>query len=212
MNQMDNGVVEIWIPLERVEPESYFPKNKLRILNMAEKAQYESKLQENVMIQPQIITKKFLLVGFETAIDLNESHWQGMDYVKASLKNNFDKIGHKINPARFIGIWEADQNADYSKPENHSKRLYFYGIEVLDLDDIPKDCIIKVLPESTFAVFREREHGSSKYDWLNAAGYAPDRKFQQKFALDMEIFNEVDNDGTEWDILIPIQSDGGGTK
>jgi len=193
-------------------PEDYSPKDKPEILSMAESAKMQPELQGNPMPQPEVITKKFLLAGFETAIDLKESHWPGMDEVKASLKADFNKIGNKINPARFIGIWEADPNADYSKTENHSKRLYFYGVEVSDLDAIPADCTIKDLPESTFAVFKEHEHGSPKYDWLSAADHAPDRDFQQKYLLDMEIFNDIEDDGIEWDVVIPIQREGADTK
>ena len=156
-------------------------------------------------MRPEILTKKFLLVGFEASIDLNKSHWQGMDYVKSSLKDNLNKIGNKMQPIRFIGIWEANPDADYNKPENHSKRLYFYGVEVSSLDNIPVSCDIKELPETKYAAFKERKHGSPKYEWLNSAGYTPDREFQQKYALDMEIYDEIDNDGVEWDILIPIE-------
>ena len=191
-------------PVKKINPapESYSPKAKPEILSIAEK------ILENVTIEGvefSIITKKFLLAGFEAPIDLKESHWQGMDDVKSSLKTNLEKIGNRIQPTRFIGIWEADPNADYSKQENHSKRLYFYGIEVLSRDNIPRLCAIKDFPESIYAVFKEREHGSPKYDWLKAAGYEPDREFQQKYTLDMEIFEEIDNDGIEWDVLIPCK-------
>ena len=125
--------------------------------------------------------------------------------MKSSLKTNLEKIGSKIQPVRFVGIWEADPNADYSKKENHSMRFYFYGIEVSDLDNIPSSCEIKDFPETIYAVFKEHKHGSPKYEWLKTAGYEPDREFQQKYALDMEIFNEIDNDGLEWEVLIPCK-------
>ena len=188
------------------EPESYSPKTKPEIINvMEENVRQKSEVQKAIPVQPEIITKKFLLVGFQADIDLKESHWQGMVEVKASLRDNFDKIANKVQPARFIGMWGADPNADYSRSENHSKRLYFYGIEVHSIDNIPSVCMVKDLPESTYAVFKEREHGSPKYEWLSAAGYEPDRKFQQEFVLDMEIFDEIDNDGEQWEVLIPIR-------
>ncbi len=193
-------------PVKKINPvpESYSPKAKPEILSIAEK------ILETVTIEGvefSIITKKFLFAGFEAPIDLKESHWQGMNDVKSSLKTSFEKIDNRIQPTRFIGIWEADPNADYIKQENHSKRLYFYGIEVSSLGNIPSSCAIKDFPESIYAVFKEREHGSPKYDWLKAAGYDPDREFQQKYALDMEIFEEIDNDGVEWDVLIPCKKE-----
>lgn len=194
-------------PIKKINsaPESYSPKNKPEILSIAEK------ILETVTIESvefSIITKKFLFAGFEAPIDLKESHWQGMDDVKSSLKTSLEKIENRIQPTRFIGIWEADPDADYSKQVNHSKRLYFYGIEVSSLGNIPSSCAIKDFPESIYAVFKERKHGSPKYDWLKAAGYEPDREFQQKYALDMEIFEEIDNDGFEWDVLIPCKKEG----
>ncbi len=184
-------------------PEGYSPKKMPEILSIAEKIIKTVTIEG---VEFTIIAKKFLLAGFEAPIDLKESHWQGMDDVKSSLKTNLEKIGNKIRPTRFIGIWEADPDADYGKQENHSRRLYFYGIEVSGLENIPSSCVIKDFPESTYAVFKERKHGSPKYDWLKAAGYEPDRKFQQKYALDMEIFDEIDNDGVEWDVLIPCKN------
>ena len=112
-------------PIKKINsaPESYSPKNKPEILSIAEK------ILETVTIESvefSIITKKFLFAGFEAPIDLKESHWQGMDDVKSSLKTSLEKIENRIQPTRFIGIWEADPDADYSKQVNHSKRLYFY--------------------------------------------------------------------------------------
>ena len=188
-------------------PEGYSPKNKPEILSMAEK------ILETITIEGielTIITKKFILAGFEAPIDLKESHWQGMDDVKLSLKTNLDKIGGKTQPMRYIGIWKADPDADYSKPENYSKRLYFYGIEVSNLDSIPAFCVIKNFPESKYAIFKERQHGSPKYEWLKNAGYEPDRNFQENYALDMEIFNDIEDDGVEWDVVIPVKSEKGG--
>jgi predicted transcriptional regulator YdeE len=114
------------------------------------------------------------------------------------------KTTNQIEPARSLGIWKPDPNVDYSNPENHTKRLYFFGVEVQNTDGVPASCIIKDLPESTFAVFREREHGSPKYEWLHEAGHTPDREFQQKFALDLEIYDDIDAGGLEWDVIIPI--------
>ncbi|MDL2287122.1 GyrI-like domain-containing protein [Eubacteriales bacterium OttesenSCG-928-G02] len=190
-------------------PESYSPKVKPEILNVAESV-LKTLTIENEKIE--IIAKKFQLVGFEAEIDLKDSHWQGMDDVKSLLKANIEKFANKINSNLFIGMWEADPNADYSNPENHSKRLYFYGIEVSDFQKLPKGCVVKDFPESVYAVFKVRSHGVPKYEWLDAAGYSPDRKFQEKYMLDMEIFydiDDIDNDSPSgekpWDMIIPVR-------
>jgi len=157
------------------------------------------------MSQPIIIIKKFLLAGFEAAIDLKESRWQGMDDVKSSLKAHLGGIRNRVSPERYAGVWGADPDADYGKPENHTRRLYFYGVEVSCRDGVPEVCAIKELPEHSFAVFKENDHGSPKYELLNAAGYTPDREFQQNHALDMEIYDDIDAASPEWDVWIPVE-------
>jgi predicted transcriptional regulator YdeE len=156
-------------------------------------------------MEPTIITKKFILAGFEDRIDVKESHWPGMDTVKSLLKLNLDKIENKILPVRFVGLWMIDPSVDYSKPENHSKRMYFYSVEVSNTDVIPAGCIIKNVPESIYAVFREHEHGTAPmYKWLETSEYDRNMGIVPAYMLDMEIFDTVDGVGDEWDVLVPI--------
>ncbi|MCL2509041.1 MAG: GyrI-like domain-containing protein [Oscillospiraceae bacterium] len=160
-------------------------------------------------MQPEIITKSFLLAGFKAAIDISEKHWQGMDDVVAALKTSLDSIGGKLQPVRFIGMWEADPAVDYSKKKNHSKLMYFYGVEVSGLDGVPTGCVTKSFPKSAFAVFKEHEHNpTANYEQLAANGYVPDKDFQGKYAFDMEIFGVIEKDETalEWDFVIPIKT------
>jgi hypothetical protein len=187
-------------------PESYQPQ-KPEMMRALEEAQGNAVAgQEHSAVPlPEIITKKFMLAGFEAAIDLSESHWQGMDDVIASLKANIANIGNLVQPVRFVGAWEADPRANYKKKKNHSKCLYFYGLEVTSLDGVPAGCVTKEFPESAFAVFRQRDHGEPAYEWLAAAGYEQDKAFEEKYALDIEIFENNDN-GPPWDFLIPIQA------
>ena len=189
-----------------VQPESYQPQ-KPEMMRALEEAQGNAVAgQEHSAVPlPEIITKKFMLAGFEAAIDLSESHWQGMDDVIAAMKANIADIGNLVQPVRFVGVWEADPRANYKKKKNHSKRLYFYGLEVTSLDGVPAGCVAKEFPESAFAVFRQRDHGEPAYEWLAAAGYEQDKAFQEKYALDIEIFDNTDN-GPPWDFLIPIQA------
>jgi len=184
------------------QPESYSPKAKPEIMKLAEQA--EQQAREEALPQPTIVTKQFLLAGFEAPIELKDEHWPGMDFVKAALKASLGKFENPVRPMRFIGLWEADPKADYRKKKHHSRRLYFYGVEVTSLEGLPAGCVTKEFPEQTFAFFREREHGSPKYDWLAAAGFEADKRFMEKYALDMEIFDQVDDDGPEWDVGMPI--------
>jgi len=155
--------------------------------------------------KPEIITKKWLLAGFQAEVDVKDEHWPGMDYVQNALNDVLGEIANQTNPGWFVGMWQADPNADYDKPENRSKHLYFYGVEVSDMNGIPGNCIVKDLPEHRFAVFKNGQYSSGKYAWLNAAGYSPDRKFQKEHALDMDLFDDIYGRGSEWLVLIPIE-------
>ena len=159
-------------------------------------------------IQPEIITKKFMLAGFETAIDmsefgLGESHTPGIDYVKSSLKANIDKIGNKVEPIRYIGVLIMDPKVDYSNPENDYKYLYFYGVEVANLDDIPESCVIKDFPESTFEVGKGSIHGLCAS--VKSTVYTYNIDFISKFAAAMLIYNDIDGSDLEWNYLTPIK-------
>jgi len=190
------------------QPESYQPK-KPEIVGMVEQAQNSpiaaSALAETIPV-PEILTKRFMLAGFEAAIDLKEEHWPGMDYVKAALKENLYKLGNLAQPLRFISAWEADPNANYKRAKNHSKRLFFFGVEVTSLEGIPEGFIAKDFPETTYALFKECDHGSPKFKWLEEAGYKFDTKYAEKYAMDIEIYDDIEDEGPEWDALIPIEA------
>ena len=163
-------------------------------------------------MEPKIISRNYFLVGFEDKIELNDKHWHGMDVVKSALKENLCKIKNKVEPIRFFGLWMVDPDVDYNKSENHSKRMYFFGVEVTNMNDFSPNCKTKTLPESKYAVFKEREHGTTQmYEWLKTSGYVRNDKIVPALMLDMEVleqfYNEKDQwyDGIEWEVLIPIQ-------
>ena len=195
-------LAEIYIPITGVE--SYSPKETPEIIGLARQAQNQTQ-EENAMQQPEIITRKFLLAGFEAAIELNDAHWPGMDYAKAALKENLHKLGNLAQPPRFFDVWEADPNVNYKKKKNHSRRLFFFGAEVTSLDGIPEGFVTKDFPETTWAVFKEREHGHAKFEALAAAGYKLDGAYAEKYAMDMEIYGDIEDEGPQWDALIPVE-------
>jgi len=156
-------------------------------------------------MQPEIITKKFRLVGFEAAIDLKEAHWPGMDEVKASLKENLHRLGNLAQPVRFFDVWMADPKANYKRKKNHSRRMFFFGVEVTSLEGIPEGFVVKDFPETAFALLKEREHGHARFERLAEAGYRFDTKYAEAYAMDLEIYDDIDEEGPQWDALIPIQ-------
>ena len=185
-----------------LSPEGYQPKETPAIISMAQQTQIQSQ-EEPAMQHPEIITRKFLLAGFEAAIELNDAHWPGMDYVKAALKENLHKLGNLAQPPRFFDVWEADPNVNYQKKKNHSRRLFFFGAEVTSLDGIPEGFVTKDFPETTWALSKEREHGHAKFEALAAAGYKLDGAYAEKYAMDMEIYGDIEDEGPQWDALIP---------
>jgi len=181
--------------------EDYAPKEKPEIMVLARDVQDQAKEKSAI----EIITKQFRLAGFEAKIDLKDSHWPGMDYVKASLKENLHKLGNLAQPPRFFDVWQADPKVNYKRTKNHSKRLFFFGAEVTSLEGIPEGFTAKDFPETTYALFKEREHGHAKFQQLEAAGLEFDTDYVEKYAMDMEIFTDAEDEGPEWDALIPIK-------
>jgi len=155
--------------------------------------------------QPEIVTRKFLLAGFEAAIDLSDAHWPGMDYTKTALKENLHKLKNLAQPPRFFDVWEADPSVNYKKKKNHSKRLFFFGAEVTSLEGIPEGFVTKDFPETTWALSQEREHGHAKFEALAAAGYKLDGAYAEKYTMDMEIYADIGDEGPQWDALIPVE-------
>jgi len=186
--------------------EGYLPKDMPEIMRLAGQARGSvQSVQENAFPKPEIITRNFMLVGFEAAIDLKDKHWPGMDYVKAALKKNLHKLGNLAQPVRFFDVWEADPKTNYKKKKNHSKRYFFYGVEVTSLESIPEGFVTKDFPETTYALFKERDHGSPKFKWLEEAGYKFDTKYAEKYAMDIEVYDDIEHEGPEWDALIPVE-------
>ena len=157
-------------------------------------------------MQPDIIKKKFLLVGVETSIDLRSDFSKELTILRNTLRQSLPAIRNKVIPVKMVGVWLPD--ADNADDEMSSKRIYFTGIEVTDIDGVPPHLVIKDLPESIFAKFREKSRGTmSRYaytQWLPTSGYILNIDI---LPGDFEIFDDMEHDGVddECDILLPIQ-------
>lgn len=151
-------------------------------------------------MEPKIITKKLLLAGYETAIDLNDDFGGTMDTLRATLRQSMGHLG-----GRPVGFWTGDPGVAYSCPQNHSRRMYFFGLEVAPGMALPADCVIRDLRESAFAVFREAKRGTApKWEWLKTSRYQfnPDA-----VPGDLEMFDDLDHTGADCpcDILVPVK-------
>ena len=145
-----------------------------------------------------------MLAGYETPIDVKNDFSVQMNELHTKLKENIGRIKDKIQTPRLIGWWKPDPNVDYRNPENHSKRIYFFGVEVSQIDNLLQDIVFNDLPESEFALYREERRGGHQevYDWMNMEGY----KFNELLAIDFEIFDSWDQtaEDSPCDILVPI--------
>lgn len=164
-------------------------------------------MKEGLLMQPDIIKKKFLLIGVEAKIDLETDFTDTLALLRNTLRNNLHLIKNKLCPVRMVGVWLPDM--DGIKDEISSKRIYFTGVEVAKDEEIPAGFIVKDLPESLFARFREKSRGTmSRYaytEWLPASGYLLNL---DNVPGDFEIFDDMEHDAVEdeCDILLPIQT------
>lgn len=104
-----------------------------------------NKLQKKgeLTMQPNIIRKKFILVGLIAEIDLSLDFSEILENLRHILKQSLENISNKIVPTRMVGIWlPYDNNGD---EENIAKRFYFAGVEVSKIDNAPGNLIVKDL-------------------------------------------------------------------
>ena len=156
-------------------------------------------------MQISIIKKKFLLVGFEIAVDFNKGFAEEMMWIQSELKRSLERIGNKTKPMRLVGFWQPWQAFTMvPNPASASKAKYFFGVEVLNLDNVSSDCVVKVVPESEYAVYREERRGTApKVEMYAVSGHEPN----YEIAGDFEIFDDFDHlkEDDACDLLVPIK-------
>ena len=153
----------------------------------------------------EITKKKFLLVGFEMVMDFNQGFADEMTWIRSELKRSLERIGNKIEPIRLVGFWQPYQAFTMTPdPANMSKAKYFFGVEVSNLDDISSDFVVKAVPESEYAVYREESRGTApKTEMYAVSGHEPN----YEIAGDFEIFDDFSHIGENdaCDMLVPIK-------
>jgi len=187
-------------------PESYTPKEVPAIIGMAKKIGNKIMRRNPAMaMEPEIITKRFQLVGYEVPVDLKDEDWgAAFDALPARLQEALRGAANVTQPVRPTGFWTGDPDVDYSDPANHSKRMYFFGAEVQSFDGIPAGLVVKDFPESQFAVWSEEVHGTApKWAWLERSEYEFN---SDAIPGDFEINRSFEAINVPpWDILVPIR-------
>lgn len=148
-------------------------------------------------MKPEIMKKEFLLVGLETQIDFSKDFSKTLEDLRETLRQNLNQIPNTSAPVRMVGFWQPGG-------------CYFTGVEVSEEAPVPKDLIVKALPESLFVKFREEKRGTvggpggyAYNQWLPESGF----RVNEELPGDFEIFDDMEHcdedDGC--DILIPIR-------
>ena len=127
---------------------------------------------------------------------------------------------------RFNAFWDehqasirhvADPNVGYEvhiEPQEYAETGNFYvmvGVEIAEIEDLPLELSVKVLPAGTYAVFTLRgpEITSNWPDaiykgWLPGSGYEEAHKVTVE-CYDGDRFKGVDDPDSELDIWVPIK-------
>lgn len=155
----------------------------------------------SIYIEPQIILdKEFKLIGMKETVKPGsegiKNLWDSFTSKKSIIKNS-------ITQDTVLGICEYMPNIT-----DESEFSYFAGIEVMDFSDIPKEMLIKTIPNSKYAVFTHKGSLSKLKDtytfiygiWLPQSGY-------ELAELDtIELYDSRANTADpEFDIHIPLK-------
>ena len=160
----------------------------------------------DIEMQITIIKKKFFLAGFEIAVDFDKGFSEDMAWIQSELKCSLERISNKTEPVRLVGFWQPWQAfTETPNPSNSSRAKYFFGVEVSNFDGIQSDFVLKIVPESEYAVYRENCRGTApKKEMYTVSCYMPNNEI----AGDFEIFEDFDHLGEtdSCDVLVPIRS------
>ncbi len=166
---------------------------------------------------PRIIEKKKItLVGMD---------FFGKPYEKAGGWSQKNAIGELWK--RFEAFFSKKKNAikhlvsesghelwiDFETEKGSGNKYIFAGVEVAKIDDTPLELVIKVLPETRYAVFtftmREIKENWSKTQeiwskWLPQAGLEPSFDYMIEY-YDTKRFKGMDNLDSELDFMVPVK-------
>ena len=135
----------------------------------------------------------------------NEIHrlWKRLE---TFLSRNSERVTMK-NPGVGYEVWSSDE-------ETAAKGLFdiFAGFEIENLDDVPAELLVKVLPPTPYAVFTlHGEEITSDWprliyqEWLPPSGYEP--AYQYNFQYYDERFKGVDKIAESViDVYVPVKS------
>lgn len=125
-------------------------------------------------------------------------HWQRFIAQENLVKNRKGNAGYEV------WIWNEES-------EKTKKETGFVGVEVTEIEDLPLEMFVKVLPPSKYAVFAIKatemhsDWGNKIYkEWLPKSNYEEAHKFLIEY-YDGKRFKSMGDEESEIDIYIPIK-------
>ena len=193
-------------PLKRPgqPPEGYTPKELPAIIGMANRLRNKAlRRKPEMAMEPNIVTKRFSLIGAEGKIDFNTDFSPALQALYQKLTDRLDGMRGLAQPLRMVGYWYFETPGDFNDVR------YFAGVEE-DAAHVPEGLAAKILPESLYAVFAEEKRGvigggdGAGYKWLNGS-----KAYDCNEAIpgDLEVYRNLTDTAPdcEAEIYIPIK-------
>ena len=163
-------------------------------------------------MNPKIVTEKeWLVVGmsfygdpFSQASGWSEDNEIGLLW-KRFMAFDLARIQHRTALDTFLEI-------HIETPETAAKGVFevFVGVRVDRLEDVPVECVVKVLPAAQYAVFTLEgqqivsDWSNALRDWLSSSGYTRSHKyFVQSYDPRFKGMDRIDESAL--DAYIPVQ-------
>jgi len=168
------------------------------------------------MVEPVLIEREQMwLVGlsffgdpFATSAGWTEENEIGRLWSRAMalLQHHSETLASRVVGGISYEVHIADQEA-ITKGEFE----VFVGVEVRDLDDVPLDFCVKVLPATPYAMFTLKgQEIVSDWDWEIEEAWMPVAGYRRSYAYIIQAYDErfvgLDRlDESALDVLIPVQ-------
>jgi predicted transcriptional regulator YdeE len=132
-------------------------------------------------VDPKVETLDIKLIGQQKLISLADGFVADLKELYGRLFARVDDIQHIHAANRSIGYWHYVEDL---------VRVYFCGIQVDRIEDIPKGLVAWDLGETTWAIWLEKDgeegtitHGNVCWNWLDRSEYRYDHRFIGDFEV-----------------------------
>jgi AraC family transcriptional regulator len=165
-------------------------------------------------VEPRIVEKgRMILVGFSFFGDpfAESGGWTEENEIGSLWSRFSNYLADHRDQIKHVEDDDAAYEVHVESEETTSKghREVFVGIEVNQLDNVPVELLVKVLPPTTYVVFTlQGEQIISDWslmiaEWMLDADYVPSHTYG--FQLYDRRFKGLDNlEGSELDVYVPV--------